>query len=248
MTSNGQYPRRLRAVERDLLWSVLPPDRAGYRAYRERIDAMVVIGEGRRGRGDLVLGLAGDAPDVSGPLPQVIASGGVETSEGVVSVTVRELFAGQIDIEIVSDRGEPVPDTIDERRRWSYSDWLPGRPSPSSGTPVREVMIGPGVTLGISVGERRLWVYEAVTGLVLLLPVTGFYNELMLYRGVRDPKTALVPGRLFDELGLYADEDLREAFLAANRIRHRVEVSGVDSPPPGKPRPSFLRRFFTGLH
>ncbi len=109
-------------------------------------------------------------------------------------------------------------------------------------------MIAPGVTLGISVAERRLWVHEAATGMVLLLPVTGFYNELMLHRGVRDPKTALVPGRLFDELGLYADEDLREAFLAANRIRHRVEVGGADSPPSRKPRPSFLRRLFTRLH
>ncbi len=89
MTSNGQYPRPLRAVERDLLWSVLPTDRAGYRAYRERIEAMSVIGEGRRGKGDLVLGLAGEAPDVSGPLPQVIASGGVETSGVIVTLTVR---------------------------------------------------------------------------------------------------------------------------------------------------------------
>ena len=245
MTTNGQYPRALRDIERILLRGVLPPDRPGYGVYRERIGQMVVIGEGRRGPGNLVLGFPSDRPDLSSPLAQVVAYGGVETADGTFTVTVREMLAEQIDIELISDRGEPVPDRIDALRSWSYSAWHPGLPSPAAGAPVREVAIGGGVTLALSAREQRLWVHNAATGVVFLLPLTGFYTELMMQMNIRDPGIALVPRLLFGDLDRYTDADLREAFLAGNRIRRRVVVTSPEAPPRRASVRSFLRRLFS---
>ncbi len=119
MTPGDTYPRSLRPKERDLLDGVLPPDRPGYRRYREMIDTMVVLGEGRRGPGHYILGRPGDTPDLTAPLPPVVAFGTVISTHASFTVTVREYTGGQIDVEIVSGSGEEVPDHFEEKNRWT---------------------------------------------------------------------------------------------------------------------------------
>ena len=240
--SNG--PRALRDSERSLILSVLPEDRSGYRAYRERIAVMVVIGEGRRGPGNFILGHAGETPDLSGPMAPVIAYGGSETPDGSVTVTVREEFGGQIEVEIVTSHGEPVADRPEGGRHWTYSNWMPGLPAPATGAAVREVMVRPGLTLAISTGERRVWVHDASTGFVHLLPVTSFYTELMAHLRIRDPRRALAPGLLFADLDQFVDEALRAAFRSVNSIRHRVDVWETINEPVPFPRTSIWKRLF----
>ena len=226
------FPRPLRPKERDLLEFVLPVDRPGYRAIRGEVERMLVIGEGRRGQGNFVLGEAGQEPDFSYALRPVIAYGMVEATAESYGITVREPFEGQIDVEIVSRAGGEVPDHFEEKRRWTYSDWSPGSASPGTGEPVREVGVDAARTLAIAAGERRLWIHDRASGMVLPIPVTNFYNELMLTKQIRDPAIALRSQLLFESHRSHTDAELRAAFVAYNAVRRRVDVD----PAPQAPR------------
>jgi hypothetical protein len=57
---------------------------------------MIVLGEGRRGKGNFVLGFEGDKADITSPLPPVVAFGMIETPKGSVSITVRQYVGKQI--------------------------------------------------------------------------------------------------------------------------------------------------------
>lgn len=218
------YPRKLRSKELDVIEFVLPVDRPGYRQYREWISSMVVLGEGRRGSGNLILGYDGDVPDVVSPLASVIAYGMVETTQDSYSVTVREYLGKQIDLEIVSTHGAEIPDHFEEKRRWTYSSWLPGQPSPATGEIVREIVIEENLVLVIARHEKRLWVYNRANRMNLLIPITNFYNELMLQKSIRDPLIALKSGRFFQDLDSYTDSELQSSFIAYNKLKPKVEI------------------------
>lgn len=239
MAHARSYPRPLRAKERDLLESVLPESAPGYRVYRDLLSVLTVIGEGRRGEGNLILGRAGDAPDTSGPLLPVVAYGAVVGTCDTYTVTVREFAGEQCDVEIVAGHGETVPDHFEEKRRWSYSTWSPGSPSPATGVMPREVLIDETCVLALAPGERRLWVHDRERGMNMPIPITGYHNELMVHRRVRDPRVALRPDRFFDELDRYSDEDLRAAFVAYNTVRRRVRLA--ERPPIARPAPLWKR-------
>jgi hypothetical protein len=226
-----EYPRDLRPGERSLLHFVLPQEAPGYQKYRDLVEAMKVIGEGRRGRGNIILGRPGDIPDLTSPLPPVVAYGAVEMEQDTLSITVREVVGDQMDIEIVSSQEEEVTYQVTGGKRWTYSTWQPGSVSPSAQLPVREVVIEHGVVLAISREEGRLWVFDAQSGMNILIPITNFYNELMLHKGIRDPKVALSSGRLFSHLDEYPDEDLRAAFLAYNKVRRKVDIQSKEETP-----------------
>lgn len=240
--SNDTYPRQLRPKERDLLEFVLPSDRPGYRAYRQRIEKMTVLAEGRRGSGNVVLGLSGARADLTSPLPAVIAYGVVETTRDTFTVTVRECTDDQIDVEIVSLHGEPIPDHFEEKRRWTYSTWQPGQPSPATEMPVREVRITATLTLALSAAERRLWLYDATTGMNHLIPITNYHNELMRLLGIRDPHVALKPERFFDDLPRYADNELRSAFISYNRLWKKVDLPTEEPHQPPRGWKKLFRR------
>lgn len=223
--THTSYPRALRRKERDLLESVLPSDRPGYRRYRDLVSSMVVIGEGRQGAGNLVLGPEGQVPDLISPLAQVVAYGVVETTLDSFTMTVREYIGNQIDVEIVSSSLGEIPDHFEEKRRWTYSTWRPGSPSPSHNQPVREVVIGEAFVLAISRDEKRLWVYDGDSGMNLLIPITNFYNELMLHKHIRDPRVALVSQLLFTQLEEYSNDDLRVSFIAYNKLKRKVDIT-----------------------
>jgi hypothetical protein len=148
----------------------------------------------------------------------------VETTRGIFSITVRENVGDQIDVEIVSSHGEEIPDSDEEKRRWTYSTWKPGEPSPSTGEKIREVRIAPAIVLGIAANERRVLLHDDSTGMVHLIPVTNFYNELMLHKQIRTPEIALNASRLFSDLDWYSEEDLRAAFIAYNKLKRRVKM------------------------
>ncbi len=242
--ATGTYPRKLRTKELDALETVLPADRAGYQEYRNLLSKMTVLGEGRRGPGNLVLGFEGDRPDTSSPLASVIAYGMVETTQEIFTITLREYVGDQIDVEIVSVHGGEIPDHYEEKRRWTYSTWEPGQPLPSNFERVREVNIDKQLTLGIAVNEKRILLHDAGSGIVYLIPITNFYNELMLHKSIRDPKIALKSSLFFHDLDRYSDEDVRVAFIAYNTLKRRVSV--VETPPATKEKSvaAFLRTWF----
>jgi hypothetical protein len=168
----------------------------------------------------------------------------VETTRGAFTISVREETGNQINVEIVSVSGSGIPDHYEEKRRWTYSWWSPGEVSPATGTPVREVFIGAGVTLAFAPAEKRIWIHERSGGIVRLIPITNYYNELMISRGIRDPRIALVPSLLWKDLKSFSDEDLLRAFEAYNALRRHVPLH-LDSPPDRRTGiPLFIRQLF----
>jgi hypothetical protein len=200
------------------------------------IDQLTVIGEGRRGSGEIILGRQGAAVDFGSPLAAVFAYGSVETNAGPISVTLREMTDEQISIEIVSQKSDEVPATVSELRRWTYSSWSPGDSCPQCRQQVREVPMhlsgSPEVllTLALCSTDRRLWIHDGIEEVNHLIPVTNFYNELMLQKQIRDPKIALNSRRLFEKLEAYSDTDLTRAFASYNRLRSKVRLEGVVEP------------------
>jgi hypothetical protein len=71
-----------------------------------------------------------------------------------------------------------------------------------------------------------MWVHDDRSEVNALIPVTGFYNELMLQTGVKDPAIALDPKRLFEFPGEQSDSELIRAFSTYNKLRNKVALAG----------------------
>ncbi|MBM4168896.1 MAG: hypothetical protein FJ215_07035 [Ignavibacteria bacterium] len=250
MGSDDEYPRALSPQERDLLFWVLPPDRPGYRRYREAVESLEVMGEGRRGSGNNMLAPPGIRIDCESPLPHVIAYGIVEAEDATIAVSVREFLGAQLEFEIMNLSGAAVPKTFTEIRRWSLSDWYPGLVCPICSQKLRETGVASDetrkVVLAICAADKRIWLYDGETGINHLVPVTSFYNELMLHRRIRDPEIALHPERLFADLDRYTDRDLVHAFYNYNRLRMKVRLEMID-PGTTERETSFMKRVLSIL-
>lgn len=236
------FPRPLTQVERDLIAWVLPVVSPGYSALRTMLlDHFLVIGQGRRGEGEILLALPGSEPDVITPLPPVFAYGVVECKSDSIYVTVRELFEGQVSAEFVAGRSDQLPEQIVEVRRWTYSEWAPGRTCPQCGIAPREVELRTGTgqlfVLAICKGDKRIWLHDGSQLVNLLIPATNFYNELMLRKNIRDPKIALNHNLLFGQLDRYSDADLVHAFATYNVLKTRVHAEGGFVVPPEPVQP-----------
>ncbi|MBI3189266.1 MAG: hypothetical protein HYZ33_01320, partial [Ignavibacteriales bacterium] len=169
-----EYPRPLTQTEHELLFWILPLERNGYTLYRDAIQNFVVIGEGRRGNGELILGEQNDTPDFDEPLAPVFAYGAIETTFGTISITAREISHNQASIEIVNHRNERVPDEFEESRRWTYSSWKPGNDCPQCLQTVREVQMHSAerhVTLAMCRTDKRLWVFDFTSEVNRLIPI-----------------------------------------------------------------------------
>ncbi len=153
----------------------------------------------------------------------------VETTRDTFSITIREPLGDQVEVEIVSSHEEEIPDHFEEKRRWTYSVWSPGDPSPASGAPLREVAVGSDHVLAIAPEDKRLWIHERPSGLNLLIPATAFYHDVMAVRRVRDPRIALQTNLLFEGGMEIPDADLRAAFLAYNVQRRRLFIRDADA-------------------
>ena len=248
-TTGEEFPRGLTERERSWIGWVLPENRPAYRELQHLIFSGIVIGEGRRGKGEIILGIESDLPDFSAPLAPVFAYGVIETDAGAISITVREELDSQISVEIIPQRTEEVPVQMKEVRRWSYSEWLPGNPCPQCNGAVREVIMrtsgGRRFDLAICSVDKRLWISDEATGVNRLIPVTNYYNELMLHKNIRDPKIALDSNRFFRELSLYTDEELTYAFTTYNKLRMKVRVDAQVIPV--KSRKSGMANIFSNM-
>ena len=115
-------------------------------------------------------------------------------------------------------------------------------PSPATQSPVREVKINETLVLAFVPSEKRLWLSDGELLVNHLIPITNYYNELMLYKHIRDPKVALKSGLLFEQLDGYSDADLRAAFIAYNALKRRVKIDTEVALEEEKGLKSFFRR------
>ncbi|HTP12296.1 MAG TPA: hypothetical protein VMM37_01660 [Bacteroidota bacterium] len=233
------FPRALTTQERDLLLWILPEDRAGYRTYRVFIETWTVAGPGRRGTGNYVLTPGGTRVDNESPLPPILAYGVVRTQDGDVAISIRERLEDQVEFEIVNLNGDSVPPALRETGRWTFSGWLPGQACPICTVEPREVGIltttGRRMVMAFCVNDERVWLHDGNDGVNHLIPLTNFYNELMLHTNTRDPKIALNARLLFTHLRTYTDADLVRAFASYNKLKSRIFLDeGIQFPAASK--------------
>jgi len=224
------FPRPASPGEEGWLDLLLPSDRPGYRPLREYLRGLVVIGEGRWGRGDLVFGHEGQEIDHTEGMQPVVSYGEIDAvNDGagfVITLSVHQPNDdGEVEFQI-GTRGAPeLPDGFTERSRWSYACWSPGEPCPATRGPVREIPLNPGadLLLVISPAKHVLWLHDVREGTSTLIPVTNFHNELMLLKGVRDPAVAFDHGRLFTATEEFSAGELGQAFVRYNLSFRKID-------------------------
>jgi hypothetical protein len=207
------YPRALTSNEKDCLYYVLPDMGTGYRTYREKVGSMVVIGEGRFGEGNYVLGYEGDEPDLSYSSLPIFACGQIEFEGAKVQISVHELYDNKIEFSINNIIGGTIPEGAKEIRRWSYSYWKPGSHSPFNNDKLREVEVFDEIgeiVLVLSPAGRTIWLYEKASGVNWIIPVTNFLNDMMK---------------------MFKDDDFRKALVQYNKHWRRVDLSRLESKP-----------------
>ncbi len=224
---NNTYPRPLSEKEWSLIEWILPEKRTGYQKYRTLLTSLQVIGPGRWGEGDLILGEPGDTPELSGPMERIFANGIIESAEGKITVSVHEYVAGQLEVQIANLHDEEIPDELTIQRKATYSTWKPGSECPFCNQSIREIPVNnndPVAVLAICTNDKNIWIYDDADGVNHPIPATNYYNELMLFKQIKDPSIALQSKNLFSMLDDYSDEDLREAFVRYNKTWRRISI------------------------
>jgi hypothetical protein len=248
MNQNGQrkYPRKLTKREKDWLFYLLPEERHAYAEYRRNIASMLVIGEGRFGGGNLILGYEGDEPDLSFSSLPVYACGQIEFEECKLQVSIHEFFDNKIEIAINNLTDEKIPDTLTEIRRWTYSYWKPGDESPFEGDRLRRINLSKNkneLVLVFSPGNRTIWLCEAKTGVNHIIPVTNFINELLRGNKSIDKTKGINIAYVFSILDKFTDEDFVRAFVQYNKHWRKVELPDSDVAPVREKKGLFKKLF-----
>ncbi|HEX2866838.1 MAG TPA: hypothetical protein VHO03_07335 [Ignavibacteriales bacterium] len=226
LPENGEsFPRKLSPREKEWLFYLLPRDRPGYSAYRDKIENLFVIGHGNFSSTSYILGKYEDKADLAAPPVPVFAAGSIFYKETEVYAVIHEEFEGQIEIDISRTGSKVLPKELHELKRWTYSDWKPGKGAPGDSSALREIHIVPGRVVLVIAGEhKRIWVYEAQSGVNHFIPVTNFFNDLMRVRNIRDPKIVLNSSLIFDPSFELKDEELGQAFLLYNKNRKKISL------------------------
>ncbi len=223
---NEKFPRQLSAREKKWLFAALPENKLGYKQYRDIIENLLVIGYGRFGEGNFFLGEVGDKIDLEVSSSPILAIANITFDVGKVYVTIHEELDGQIEIDIKGTAVDQIPDDLDQAKVWTYSNWIPGEKAPFDRSDVREVhLINNEIVLVIAPVHKKVWVYNAKSGINHFVPVTNYYNEMMILMNNKDSDTALNPGRLFTNLAEFTNEQLAQGFLVYNKYWQRVELN-----------------------
>jgi hypothetical protein len=246
---NGKFPRNLTDRELDWILWMLPSEKSGYKDYRSLIEKSVVIGYGKFEGDNLILGQAGDLPDEESFFTPVVSLGQVETLEAKIQISIHKPHKNQIQVDIVNLNGDTIPDKITEVRRWSYSRWNPGEPSPATGKPVREVKVfskfESNLILVLSPSDKKIWLHEIDSGVNYIIPVTNFFNELMRQRrDIFEKIGGLNVPLIFENIDKFSDAQINNAFLSYSKIFGKVDVGAYEEMKEKKGFLAFLKRKF----
>lgn len=222
--SENYFPRSLTDDEKKYLFSVLPENKPGYKSYREKINELSVIGYGRFGGTNLILGKENEKPDLSIPSSPVFAAGYVIYDSVEVYIVIHEEEFDQIEIDISETI---LSDEIKEKKeinRWNYSEWKPGDRAPNDNGMVRQVDLSvDNYILAFAPTHKKIWVHNSATGINHFIPSGIFYNELMSIKGIRESKIVLNYNLLFEKLSEFGDNELFSAFINYNKLKRRIK-------------------------
>jgi hypothetical protein len=94
--------------------------------------------------------------------------------------------------------------------------------SPYSDSEVRVISIKPKeFFLAVVPEEKKIWLYESGSGINHIIPVSNYYNCLMLTMNERNTEKVLNPNLFFNNLAIYNDQELKTAFEQYNKYMRR---------------------------
>jgi hypothetical protein len=219
------FPRDLFTVEKNILFFLLPENKPGYLDYRNKIDNLKVIGEGRFGNTNLILGSEGTLPDLLSPSMPIFASGKIYCGNFEIDILLHEEIDNEIEFDISSSSGE-LPAALNNYTGWNYSEWIPGDLSPGDNEFVREVPVkNKKLLLAIVPSHKKLWLHNYETGINHLIPVTNFYNQLMITVNEKSFSRYKNQNLLFEELNNFTNEMLLIAFLSYAKYMRRFNLN-----------------------
>ena len=222
---NQKFPRRLTKRELEWLEFILPNHKIGYAEYRNKLSDLFVIGNGRFGETNLILGKKEDKPDFSAPSSAMFASGNIIYKEAEIYVLIHEEFENQIEIDISNLRAKDIPEELNEISRWTYSNWMPGDTAPGDNSVIREIhLIKNEIIIAIAPIHKRIWVHERKSGVNYFIPVTNFFNEIMRLRKIKFAGNMPNPNSLFIDNNSYSDEEIAQGFLLYNKHWRKIEI------------------------
>lgn len=231
MSINGKtFPRSLCNLEFYWLNLILPENRLGYKAYKEKIEKLLVIGYGKNPPYSIVLGNKDDLPDLSIPQQSVVAYGFFSYDFATVEITLLEEFENQIELEIFSTEYDKLKSIdpnqlINAEKNWfTYSEWSPGMNHPFDHSSIREVKINDNITLAISSKYNRIWIFDKQSGMNIFIPITNFYQEVLSFSGIRDLNLMTDYKYFFKYPEKFSDDIIYKAFLNYNRKRKKVNA------------------------
>jgi hypothetical protein len=213
------YPRDITNIEKTCLFLILPENKPGYNLYRNKIESLLIIGQGNFGEGNYILGRNEPDPDLSFPSAPVFALGNLNNDIVQFDVIIHEEIENKIEVWFENDLNEMTGNDLTVK---SYSYWLPGMKSPFSDSVVREITVKPKeFILAVVPDEKKIWLHETASGVNHLIPVSNYYNCLLLYKNERNAEKVLNPNLFFNNLGLYNDLELKSAFELYNKYMRR---------------------------
>ncbi|MHB8580908.1 MAG: hypothetical protein ACYDA4_13780 [Ignavibacteriaceae bacterium] len=217
----NQFPRKLTEKEKYLLYSILPENKPGYKIYKDKIESLYVIAMGKFGEGNLILGKENSIYDYSTPSSPILAVGVVCSEDQFYDISIQEEMDDEIEIDISVIKN--VTGDILNIKSLNYSDWNPGDKAPGDNSFVREVVFLPDkFIIAFAPVHKKIWIHNLENKINYLIPLSNFYNHLMLVKKIRDPKIALQPNLFFSKLDSFENVDLKAAFLLYNKYFRRI--------------------------
>lgn len=179
----------------------------------------MIIGAGYFGDGNYFLGKNEEDPDLSFPSAPVFAIGTLYNGNDELDIIIQEETENIIEVNFGKDIND-IPANVFNVK--SYSSWIPGMNSPFTDSKVREISIKQNeYILAVVPEEKKIWLYESSSGVNHLIPVSNYYNSLMLYRNERNADKVLNPNLFFNNLALYNDLELKSALEIYNKYMRR---------------------------
>lgn len=221
--------RDLHKNEQEVIFSILPENKIGYKKYREMISEMKVVGTGRFGDGNFILGKAGTKVDLSIPSTPVFATGTVHLKDKNIDIAIHEVEDDMIEVQVSPDFDTGAEFQI--KNVTCYSNWYPGDNSPINSVLVKEYIIKKDcLVLAVDANNKRLWLHNQETGVNHLLPVSNFFNELMRLKRIKDEKRIQNPSSLFERLDEFTSEDIKLTFYQYNKYirKFNFQLDPVD--------------------
>lgn len=225
-------------IQEIILW-ILPPSKTWYKRYYDIIFSKELIGEGRWGKGDLIFGDKNQIVDLNDGMKPVVSIGEVLYSynekETSISISIHEPSEdGMVELQISEEFFEFFSDinkknNFIEKHKWTLSSWELGENCPATNSKVRTVFIDEikSHALVISSEKKILWLHNKLDGMNSIIPISSYYNALMMNKQIQDPNKVLHPTLFFVDVNNYTDSDLIIALNSYNKQQRRFPVNMI---------------------